>query len=84
MSNAEFSRDLYDQACSIVRQQAAIIQSAHAAPRMVYLLWQDTTLLGVCGTEARANQEVSEYNHLRNEAGCDSVVIRIEKRVVFS
>ena len=80
----DLAKQVWDDASALARAQIELAETIEKAPRMVYLLWQDTTLLGVCGTEARANQEVSEYNHLRNEAGCESVVIRIEKRVVFS
>ena len=80
----DLAKQVWDDASALARAQIELAQTVEQAPRMVYLLWQGTTLLGVCGTERRANQEVSEYNNLRNEAGCDSVVIRIEKRVVFS
>lgn len=79
MAMNDLAKQIFDDASAQVRAQAELAHAVEQAPRVVYLLWHHNTVIGVCGTMARAEKEGVEYAKLK--AG---TVIRIEPRVVHS
>lgn len=76
----EFAKRLWDDATRMARANAEIARSVDVAPRIVFLLWRNEVLLGICGTERRAKYERQLYEDLSGRTG----EIMVEKRVMHS
>jgi len=70
----DLAKDVFDLGMRLNQAQAEMLR----APQTVYLLWKGETLMGICGTKTRAEQEAEDLGHGLGE------VIRIEARVVHS
>jgi hypothetical protein len=76
----ELAKQIFEDAKAMVTAQAELARTIEAAPRMVYLLWRGTTLLGIRGTAESAEREKTHYMDLV-DVPLDPP-IRIEPRVV--
>jgi hypothetical protein len=79
MTDADFVQRIWDDTTAMARAQAELARNIETAPRVVYLLWHDGILLGICGTMKRAEQERTDYMALPTDS---PFPITIEARVV--
>ena len=76
----DLAAQVYEDALRLARAQIELAERVEAAPRMVYLLWNGhTVLLGIFGTQAKADREMEDF--LDHHPGAD---LWVESRVVHS